>query len=383
MRILHCCLAAFYIDGYNYQENVLPRISKEKGHDVLIIASTETYVGNTSLGYVAPSDYITEYGVPIKRLPYKHIVSHRISRKIRKYIGLYDAIERFAPDIIFSHDISYASVIDVVEYVKNHPNVTFLADTHTAAYNSGLNWMSLNILHRLIYKRYIGKTIPYLKKYYYIGPAERDFSVINYGVPEGVMEFLPLGGIIPDAATYMRQREKFRREFGVAEGELLLVHSGKLVAEKKTVELLRAFKKVESMRARMVIIGSIPKDTETEILSMIETDERVEYVGWQQSDFLLGCLCGADLYCQPGSVSATLQNAICCRAAVMARPVDAYKMLDKGNFFWVEKEEDIENVLRAVCENPQVVIDAKKASVVCAKEYLDYYQMERKIILGR
>ena len=224
MRILHCCLAAFYIDGYNYQENVLPRISKEKGHDVLIIASTETYVGNTSLGYVAPSDYITEYGVPIKRLPYKHIVSHRISRKIRKYIGLYDAIERFAPDIIFSHDISYASVIDVVEYVKNHPNVTFLADTHTAAYNSGLNWMSLNILHRLIYKRYIGKTIPYLKKYYYIGPAERDFSVINYGVPEGVMEFLPLGGIIPDAATYMRQREKFRREFGVAEGELLELH---------------------------------------------------------------------------------------------------------------------------------------------------------------
>ena len=42
MRILHLCLSCFYIDGYNYQENILPRINHEDGHDVRILASTET-----------------------------------------------------------------------------------------------------------------------------------------------------------------------------------------------------------------------------------------------------------------------------------------------------------------------------------------------------
>lgn len=380
MRILHCCLAAFYIDGYNYQENVLPRISKEKGHDVLIIASTETYVGNTSLGYVAPSDYITEYGVPIKRLPYKHIVSHRISRKIRKYIGLYDAIERFAPDIIFSHDISYASVIDVVEYVKNHPNVTFLADTHTAAYNSGLNWMSLNILHRLIYKRYIGKTIPYLKKYYYIGPEEKEFSIKNYGVPEGVMEFLPLGGIIMEYGEFVRKRAEFRSEFNIKDGELLLVHSGKMDVSKKTIDLLRAFKKVDKLQARLIVVGSISKEIEEEVFSLIGNDDRVEYLGWQRPDYLLGCLCAADLYCQPGSPSVTLQNAICCGAAVMSQPFEMYKMLNVGNFYWVEGEESIVDVLTEIADNPKLIDMARKGSVMCARKYLDYHQMEKRIL---
>ena len=69
MRILHLCLACFYIDGYNYQENILPRINHEDGHDVRILASTETYVDNLHLGYVEPREYVTEYGVPIRKQP--------------------------------------------------------------------------------------------------------------------------------------------------------------------------------------------------------------------------------------------------------------------------------------------------------------------------
>ncbi|MBR2674855.1 MAG: glycosyltransferase [Mogibacterium sp.] len=379
MRILHLCLACFYIDGYNYQENVLPRISKENGHDVMIIASTETYIDNAELGYIEPREYITEFGVPIKRLPYKHILSDKVSQKLRKYIGLYEEIEKFRPDIIYSHDISFASVDEVAEYVKNHREVVFLADTHSADYNSGQNWVSLNILHRAFYKRHILKALPYIKKYYYIGPAERDFSIENYGIPESLMEFLPLGGIIPDEEDYKRKRGEYRAKLNIND-ELLLVHSGKLSAEKKTAELLRAFKAAENLNARMVIIGSIPDETKSEIFELIESDERIEYLGWQAPEYLLGCLCAADLYCQPGSPSATLQNAICCGSAIMAQPMEAYRMLDKGNFFWVENEEGISEVLSSISENPKQLEDAKKASVKCAREFLDYREMERKIV---
>ena len=50
MRILHMCLAAFYIDKYSYQENILPRMHKKQGHEVQIIASVETFVDDVNLG---------------------------------------------------------------------------------------------------------------------------------------------------------------------------------------------------------------------------------------------------------------------------------------------------------------------------------------------
>ena len=101
------------------------------------------------------------------------------------------------------HDLCFASIVDVVKYVKTHSNVKFYADTHTAEYNSGKNWISLNILHRVIYKSMIQKAIPYIDKYFYLSAGERDFSVKNYGFPVDKMEFYPLGGFPLDDKTYI------------------------------------------------------------------------------------------------------------------------------------------------------------------------------------
>ena len=73
MRILHLMLACFYIDNYNYQENILPRINKQDGHDVKIIASVEMFIDNESIGCVEPGRYVNEDGIEVVRLPYKKI----------------------------------------------------------------------------------------------------------------------------------------------------------------------------------------------------------------------------------------------------------------------------------------------------------------------
>jgi hypothetical protein len=43
MKIVHMCLSCFYIDGYFYQENEIIRQNVDDGHDVVVIASTESY----------------------------------------------------------------------------------------------------------------------------------------------------------------------------------------------------------------------------------------------------------------------------------------------------------------------------------------------------
>ena len=379
MKILHLCLACFYIDGYNYQENVLPRLSSELGHDVKIIASTETYIDNKTIGYVEPKSYTTEYGVPIIRLPYKKVVNHKISSKLRIYIGLYEEIEEFHPDIIFSHDLSFLSLCDVIKYIKLHPNVTLLSDTHTAYYNSGKNWVSLNILHRCIYKSTIKKAIPYVKKVYYVGPSERDFSINIYNIPPAIMEYMPLGGIIPDESVRNDNRKKYRDYLGIKADELLLLHTGKLTREKNTTSLVRAFSRVSKLKAKLVIIGSFEESIEKDIITLINADDRIVFLGWKNSKILLEYLCACDLYCQPGTPSATLQNAVCCGCAVMSREYEIYKMLDQGNFIWVDSEESLVRAFEDICENKINVDSLKNASNKAASIYLDYKKMEEKI----
>lgn len=380
MRILHLCLANFYIDGYNYQENVLPRINKEDGHDVRIIASTETFVDNQHLGYVQPSEYVTEYGVPIKRLPYVTVGTHFTTIKFRKYPYLYEEIAAFAPDVILAHGLAYWSVLDVIRYKKEHPEVKLYADTHTAHHNSGRNWLSLNIQHRIYYKWLIQKAIPYLEKYFYIGENERQFSAEHYGVPESLMEFYPLGGIIFADEDYEKNRAQRRAELNLTGDEILLLHSGKLDALKRTEDLLRAFAAVPELKAKLAIIGSIPEDMKPVLEPLMAADPRVQYLGWKSGEELQEYLCACDLYCQPGSVSATMQNSVCCNCPVLSYPHEAYtKDLDFGNVLWVDTVESISKAFHKIATGKVDLRNMSDKSLRCAYELLDYRALAARL----
>ena len=97
MRILHLMLSCFYIDKGNYQENVIPRQNKSDGHDVMIVASTEVFTQNNTLGLISPGNYFHEDGIPVIRLPYVKIINKFFSKKIISYTNLYKIICEFDP----------------------------------------------------------------------------------------------------------------------------------------------------------------------------------------------------------------------------------------------------------------------------------------------
>ena len=277
MKILHLCLACFYIDNYTYQENILPRINHEDGHDVRILASTETYVDNAHLGYVEPAEYFTEYGVPIKRLPYVKAGNGFVTHKFRAYPHLYEEIAAFAPDVILSHDLSYWSVLDVIRYKKAHPQVKLYADTHADYYTSGTNWLSLHILHRVFYRRLVRLALPALT-------------------------------------------------------------------------------------------------------TLMDVDPRVTYLGWKSGADLQEYLCAAYLYCQPGKVSAIMQNAVCCRCPVMLYPHPDYKEgYDYGNILWEKDEADMSRVFRQLAAGEIDLAALRRGSVRCAEELLDYRTLAARL----
>ena len=92
MKILHCCLAAFYIDNFSYQENIFPKIHKLQGHQVHIIASTETYLENIEF---TPQNEL--YIRQIASLSGAERSSGNLPVEIRYYLSPYEPDTAFVP----------------------------------------------------------------------------------------------------------------------------------------------------------------------------------------------------------------------------------------------------------------------------------------------
>ncbi len=380
MRIAHLCLSSFYIDGYNYQENVLPRINHQDGNDVIILASTETYIDNIKYGYKEAGIYNTEYGVCLKRLPYRKVLTPSITHKVRSYIGLYEALSDFNPDVIFSHGLTYWSFLEVSKYVKDHPLVVLYADTHAASYNSGTSLISRIFLHKVFYHHIIQKVLPDIKKVFYIGEEERIFAHKFYNIPNQIMEFYPLGGEILSDSEYDEIRKKRRKELELDDDIHLYVHSGKMNKEKRTIELVNAFISTEDKKAQLIIIGSLSNDIEKELIEIINQDCRVRYLGWKSSKELQEYLCAGDIYCQPGSVSATMQNAVCRYCAIMSYPHLPYTHdFDYGNILWVSTVKEMEDAFKTIADSPEIINQLRENSKKCAHELLDYRVLAARI----
>ena len=379
MNIVHLELAGFYNENTSYQTNCLAACNLADGHTVTVISSPFHWVG-TQLVYTPPCDQVVEGGVRLIRLAYQNASKRYSTQKIRAVIGLYEALASLRPDIIFCHCVQFLSVLDVIRYKKDHPQVKLYADTHTAAYNSGTNWLSLHVLHRIFYRYLVRQALPYLEKFFYVGIGEKEFAMANYGVPETLMEFYPLGGTLLSDAEYSAVRARRRAELGLEENDRLYIHSGKLEAPKRTDELLRAFSAVGDPHAVLAVIGSIPEDRKSVLLPLIEADSRIRYLGWKTGEELQEYLCAADLYCQPGSVSATMQNAICRNTPIMSYPHLAYTAaLDYGQFFWVRNQADMEQIFTKIKADPAVLIPRAAAARRCAEELLDYRTLAARL----
>lgn len=74
-------------------------------------------------------------------------------KKIRHYSNLYYYIEEFSPDVIMCHGMCTYDLITIAKYKKNNPDVKFYADSNEDKYNSGVNWISKDILHKCFIKR--------------------------------------------------------------------------------------------------------------------------------------------------------------------------------------------------------------------------------------
>ena len=169
----------------------------------------------------------------------------------------------------------------------------------------------------------------------------------------------------------------------------MILHSGKFVKEKRTIDVLDAFSSYHNSDARLFLIGSIPSSQERAINEAIARDARIRFLGWKSSEELRDYLCAADIYLQPGTESATLQTALCCGCPVAlnmnANDIGGgyVHVLADGIVYPVENKDDLFTAIQKLSNDSQLRAELSKKALSFAKEKLDYTRQISKLIESR
>lgn len=383
MKILHLCLGNYFADGHTYQENLLTKYHKRLGHDVEIIASTLT-IGENGLQRTKEGQYINENGLLVKRLGFKYGVFGKI---LRIHKNLYKEISNFKPDVIFIHNPQFWDVRVVVKYLKKHPYVRVYVDNHADFYNSAKNWLSKNILHKIIWKRSVKILEPYVRKFYAISPGCLDFLNKMYDVPKEKIELLPLGAdddkVLIDFKTRKAIKEKIRKKYNISDKDFLIITGGKIDKTRiETLFLMKAITNLKEKYVKLIIFGSVSKSLKKQFDEYIK-DERIKYIGWINSEEIHQLIIASDLAIFPGSQSVLWVHTVCAGVPAIFKYWEGMIPLDfGGNCLFLHKntEDEIYELLRKILENPEFYQQMKKNAFEKKPKELLYSQIAKRSI---
>ncbi len=378
MRIAHLCLSNFYIDGRNYQENQLVRQHVDDGHEVLVLASTETQAENGRLTYVEPTEYMGSDGAYVARLAYRRFLPHTVMRKLRMHPGVRQRLEAFRPDAILFHGACGYELVATAEYARRHPSVLFYIDSHEDWNNSARGIASRELLHRLYYGTILRRALPAARKLLCITVETMDFVTGLYGVDRSRVELFPLGGHpVPDGQYWLR-RARTRAILGLNDEEIAFIQSGKQTRRKKLIEALQAYSLSATANSRFFIVGILSDCIKGQVERLLVADHRIQFLGWKSADELTDLLCAADVYVQPGTQSVTMQHSLCCRCAVAIDDVPSHRIYDSGIGWLMKSPGDLEHVFAMAASSDLKSMQERAYAQACA--LLDYKVLAQRVL---
>lgn len=384
MRILHCCLADFYIDNYGYQQNILPRMHRSQGHEVAILASTETYVDHAMLGYLKPSSYHTKDGLPISRIPYTKLMPHLLAKKLRIYNGVSKALEKFKPDIIFLHGCQFISIKEFASYAKNHLNVRIYVDIHSDFINSARNWLSRNILHGIIYKWCANKINPYTSKFYGTLPIRMEFLRKVYGISPEKIELLVLGtdDSVVDLDKKDEIRKSIRKTLSIKENDFVLVTGGKIDHLKNIHVLMKAVNELQKEDIKLIVFGEPNQQMKPEI-DILKNSSSIRYIGWVPSEKVYDYFFAADLGFFPGTHSVLWEQATGVGLPCVFKKWDGIQHVDlNGNCLFINAadiKEIREKILFLYQEN-DLLLNMRQVAMDKGVPEFSYFEIAKRAI---
>jgi len=367
-------------DGWNYQDNVLPKYHKLLGHDVTIITSHFVYDNKGQLAIDERNQYVNEHDVKVIRL---ESTSKKQTSRLKKFPDLYNIIDNEHPDVLFVHCPQFRDTATVVKYMKRNPSVKLFVDNHADFSNSASGWFSKNVLHGIWWKHYARLLVPYATKFYGVLPARVDFLVNQYGIPKEKVELLEMGADddYVEASSTPESKKTVRNELGLASTDFVIVTGGKIdKAKTQTMLLMEAVRNINRENIKLVVFGSVDTELKERFMSLVD-GEKVKYIGWIDSSESYKYFACADLVCFPGRHSVFWEKVAGQGTPMLVKYWSGTTHVDcGGNVKFLEEDstEAIISCLDNVIEKEQLII--MKECACKFKERFLYSEIARKSI---
>ena len=357
MKVLNLCLGSFYIDNYSYQENLLPKYMLKSGYDVEIIASLQSFDKNGRVCYLKESGiYTNENGIKVTRLKYRF--NNPIGRKLKVYKGLKQALELSNPDIIFIHGSQFLEMKTVVKYLKKHRNIKVYVDNHCDFSNSGRNFFSKNILHKILWRRTAKLINPFTTKFFGVLPARVDWLINMYKLPKEKCELLVMGADDELVKKYSNKKivEENKKKYLISNKDFVIVTGGKIdMAKLQTLRLMQAVEKINKKNVKLFIFGSVDPLIKEQFDNLCS--KNICYLGWANVEDSYKYFSLADLVVFPGRHSVYWEQCVAMQKPLICKRWDGTTHIDiGGNVMFLENDtvDEIYNKLN------QIILDDKK-----------------------
>lgn len=383
MKILNVCLTGPFTEGYAYQDNLLTKYFSLYGNECTIVSNAKQY-NKGKVEYVEVGRKIINNNIELIRLDYKKRIPTIIAEKLRIYSGLSEVLENLKPDLIFIHGIQFWDVFKIIKYVKVHKEVKIIVDNHADFSNSATNFISKNILHKIIW-RYCAKSVePYTEVFYGVLPARVDFLNKLYGIDKEKIRLLPMGADTEkiDFKNKNLIRKSIREKYNINEKDFLLVTGGKIDIYKKQILELMKFVKYNKDNIKILVFGDVVDELKEKFERYIDND-KVIYIGWLNSEEVYNYFLSADLGVFPGRHSVLWEQAVGCGLPCIFKYIEGTQHIDlNGNceFIYEDNIEELKEIINNIKNDEKKYNKMKKVSQVRGIDMFSYKRIAEDCI---
>lgn len=301
-------MRATFTEGYTYQDNLLTEYQHKLGHDVIVLTTTQCRNQEGKITQVSPCDKIMSNGVRLIRIK----PGSKVSQIIGYHKSIGQLIKKLKPDLIFIHGLSNLIPQQAIQYKKENEDTIIVADNHQDTANSktnGFPFAQLISMWRLCWKGWI----KYFNHIYGTTSWRRDFAIKYFGIPPEKVEVLMMG---VDSAKLPRNpievRHSVRTELGIRDSEMVYIHGGKMNHEKKTLQVIKAFKTLPNDNTRLILFGSISDEIKEDFCKEISENNHIIYLGYIDSSLCNRFFFASDFAVFPGLHSVLWEESTGC-----------------------------------------------------------------------
>ncbi len=380
MKICHLCLNGPYNEGWNYQENILPKYHVKQGHRVYQIVTPYMWKEN-ELAVSHDKRYVNEDGVEVIRCKAKKGLIGGI--RFNRYPEVFGLLDEIHPDILFIHDVQCLDITVVVKYLKKHGKCTVYVDNHSDFSNSARNWLSKNVLHKIVWRTMAKKIEPYVKKFYGVLPARVDFLIDVYNLPKEKCELLVMGA--DDDLVKKNEkpeiRKKIRKQYNISEQDFLVMTGGKIDAFKtQTFLLMEAINEIKNQNVKLIVFGSVDENLKPKVNQLVD-EEKVQYIGWVDANESYALFAAADLVVFPGRHSVFWEQVVGQGIPMVVkywRGTTHVDVCENVKFLYNDSKEEIKETISEIMQDD--VYDKMKKNAINASKQFRYSDIAKRSI---